>query len=135
MDKEDAIKQVFERWMQARQGPQGATGYEDDDDTFDSDLWDETDWDEQWAEDPGDYEAMAVRLMEVLVENKLDSYILLKDTAIANWWGEVLKYRKKKEEQLRKEEAARRKQEADERARSELLSRLTADEKRLLGIK
>ena len=89
----------------------------------------EADWqgDDDWD--------IAARLMDVLVENKLDSYVLLKDSEIAEWWSGVLKERKAKEERRRKREEAKRKKQEEDRARAELLARLTPEEKRLLGIK
>lgn len=132
MNDEDTIKKVFDLWMKS-QGPQGSV-LDDDEVEGISVYYDEEedeyefDWDVEWTRDPDGHEAIAVRLMEALVENDLDSYIILKDPIIADWWGEILKFRKAKEDK-------RIKQEADDRARAELLSRLTADEKRLLGIK
>jgi len=77
----------------------------------------------------------ATILMDELTENGLDSHILLKYPKIADWWGGILKERKKKAEALRKREEARRKKEEDARARESLLARLTPEEKRLLGVK
>jgi hypothetical protein len=77
----------------------------------------------------------AVILMDELTENNLDSHILLKYPKIADWWGSVLKERKKKAEALRKREEARRQKEEDKRAREVLVARLTPEERRLLGVK
>jgi hypothetical protein len=77
----------------------------------------------------------AVILMDELTANNLDSHILLKYPKIANWWGGVLKERKKKAEALRKREEARRQKEEDKRAREVLVARLTPEERRLLGVK
>ena len=77
----------------------------------------------------------AVILMDELTANNLDSHILLKYPKIANWWGGVLKERKKKADALRKREEAKRKAEEDKHARESLLARLTPEEKRLLGVK
>jgi hypothetical protein len=81
------------------------------------------------------FEEFAVTLMDELTENGLDSHILLKYPKIADWWGSVLKDRKKKAEAQRKREEARRKKEEDQRARDAVLARLTPEEKRLLGVK
>ena len=77
----------------------------------------------------------AVILMDELTANNLDSHILLKYPKIANWWGGVLKERKKKAEALRKREETRRQKEEDKRAREVLVARLTPEERRLLGVK
>ena len=47
----------------------------------------------------------------------------------------MLRERKRKEEAKRKREEAKRQKEEDARARELLLSRLTPEERRLLGIK
>lgn len=86
-------------------------------------------------EDDGYTSDFATILMDELTENNLDSHVLLKYPKIANWWGSVLRVRKKNAEALRKREEARRKKEEDARARESLLSRLTPEERRLLGIK
>lgn len=134
-----------DRWMRLLEQVVTRRGYiasatdDDDEEEVDQEWWDEEDedddWDENWAEEPESHEAMAVRLMEALVENNLDSYILLKDDHIATWWGDILKYRKKKEEKRLAAEEKLRRAEEDARLKAELLSRLTADEKRVLGIK
>lgn len=94
--------------------------------------------DDQWWEEEEIEEASteyAVILMDELTANNLDSHVLLKYPEIANWWGSVLKERNKKAEAKRKKEEARIKKEEDARARDLLLSRLTPEEKRLLGVK
>ena len=91
---------------------------------------------EAYYEDEESVDAeFATILMDELTANGLDSHILLKYPQIADWWGSVLKERKKKAEALRKREEARRKKEEDARARESLLARLTPEEKRLLGVK
>jgi hypothetical protein len=89
---------------------------------------------EEWEDEEVDAE-FATILMDELTANGLDSHILLKYPQIADWWGGVLKDRKKKEEALRKREEAKRKAEEDRHARESLLARLTSEEKRLLGVK
>lgn len=74
-------------------------------------------------------------LMDELTANDLDSYILLKYPEIAEWWGDVLKKRKKKAAEQRKKEAEQRKKDKDEQDRKSLLARLTPRERRLLGVK
>lgn len=94
--------------------------------------------DDQWWEEEEIEEASteyAVILMDELTANNLDSHILLKYPEIADWWGSVLRERKKKAEAKRKKEEARRKKEEDARARESLLARLTPEERRLLGVK
>lgn len=103
-----------------------------------SDVWQygEEYNDEYDEEDEDIYDnEFATILMDELTANNLDSHILLKYPNIANWWGDVLNERKRKEAAKRKAEAAKRKKEADEHARKSLLARLTPEEKRLLGVK
>ena len=106
----------------------------DDEAASDDDGWYD-DWEDPNEDDLEDHEAIAIRLMDALTENNLDSYILLKDPVIAEWWGNIVKARNYQAEKKRKAEEAQRKKEEDERARAELLSRLTPEERRLLGIK
>lgn len=106
----------------------------DDETASDDDGWLE-DWEDPNEDDPEDSEAIAIRLMDALTENNLDSYILLKDPVIAEWWGNIVKARNFQAEKKRKAEEAQRKKQEDARAREELLSRLTPEERRLLGIK
>lgn len=91
-------------------------------------------WESEDIEEEVDAE-FATILMDELTANNLDSHILLKYPAIADWWGSVLKERKKKEDALRKREEAKRKREEDKHARDALLARLTPEERRLLGVK
>ena len=88
-------------------------------------------WETEESVDP----EFAIILMDELTANNLDSHILLKYPQIADWWGSVLKVRKKNAEALRKREEAKRKAEEDKRARDALLARLTPEERRLLGVK
>ena len=105
----------------------------DDSDTSYDDIEDD---DGVWGDDSylEEFEEMAVTLMDEFVANNLDSHVLLKYPNIAEWWGKVIKERKIKEERRRKAEEKRAKEEEDKRKRAELISRLTADELRLLGI-
>lgn len=96
-------------------------------------YYDEYNHDEE-DEDNYDNE-FAIILMDEITENNLDSHILLKYPQIANWWSDVLKERKRKEDAKRKVEAAKRKAEKDKHDRDSLLARLTPEEKRLLGVK
>lgn len=105
------------------------------DDDVEEEENDYDDWEDPNDEDPEEFEAIAIRLMDILTENKLDSYAILKDPIIAEWWGMIVKERAKKAKKLRKIEEAQRQQEEDERARQSLLARLTPEERRLLGIK
>jgi hypothetical protein len=100
----------------------------DEEDQFDED-------DESDEDDPYNIESMAIRMMDVMVENNIDSFILLKDPIVARWWADILQERKRIAEKKQRREEAVRKAQEDERARAELLSRLTPEEKRLLGIK
>jgi hypothetical protein len=108
-------------------------------DEVDEDRWSDfdRDSDEEIEEDDleDDFEGVSTILMDELTANNLDSHILLKYPKIANWWGSVLKERKKKAEALRKREEARRQKEEDKRAREVLVARLTPEERRLLGVK
>jgi len=104
--------------------------WEYEDDVVEVDV-DDNFWETEESVDP----EFATILMDELTANGLDSHILLKYPEIADWWGGVLKERKKKEEALRKREEARRKKEEDKRALDALLARLTPEERRLLGVK
>jgi hypothetical protein len=103
-------------------------------DDLEDDRWSDFDRDDE-EENYSTSTEYAVILMDELTANGLDSHILLKYPEIADWWGGVLKERKKKEEALRKREEAKRKAEEDKHARESLLARLTPEEKRLLGVK
>lgn len=107
---------------------------EDYQDYDEEDQFDDED-DESDEDDPYNIESMAIRIMDVMVENNIDSFILLKDPIVARWWGDILQERKRIAEKKQRREEAVRKAQEDERARAELLSRLTPEEKRLLGIK
>jgi len=98
------------------------------------DRWSDFDRDDEEEYNSSSTEYAAI-LMDELTANNLDSHILLKYPKIANWWGSVLKERKKKAEALRKREEARRQKEEDKRAREVLVARLTPEERRLLGVK
>lgn len=102
-------------------------------DEYDMAVADDRWWEEEEIEEAST--EYAVILMDELTANNLDSHILLKYPEIADWWGSVLRERKKKAEAKRKKEEARRKKEEDARARESLLARLTPEERRLLGVK
>lgn len=78
---------------------------------------------------------IAETLMDELERNGLDSFVVLKDPNIGEWWGAIKAKRKEVEELERKKAEAKRKKEEDARAKKALLDRLTPEEKRLLGIK
>jgi hypothetical protein len=129
VDKEQMIKAVMDIYSSKQNWD-----YESaltDDDEVDSDTF--------WANEDDEMEdagtEYAVILMDELTANNLDSHVLLKYPEIANWWGTVLKERKKKAEALRKREETKQKAEDDRRARESLLARLTPEERRLLGVK
>ena len=82
-----------------------------------------------------DYKSMAETLMRELVANEIESHVLLKDDDIRDWWTGILKEEKRKADEAAAKEAARIKKENDKKLKEEVLSRLTADEKRVLGIK
>lgn len=102
---------------------------------YDDDIIVSADEDNFWETEESVDPEFAVILMDELTANGLDSHILLKYPQIADWWGSVLKVRKKNAEALRKRLEAARKQAEDARARESLLARLTPEEKRLLGVK
>ena len=101
----------------------------------DDEEWYKEDWEDPNDEDPEDFEAIAIRLMDLLTENKLDSYVILKDPIIAEWWGGIVKSRIAKEEKQRKIDEEKRRKAEDDHARQSLLARLTPEERRLLGLK
>ena len=123
MDRDEMTKYILDMYEQ-----KSRTWTYDPDEVQDEDEFWEEDIEEVGTE-------FAVTLMDELTANNLDSHILLKYPVIADWWGGVLKERKKKEEALRKREEARRKKEEDKRALDALLARLTPEERRLLGVK
>lgn len=102
---------------------------------YDDDIIVSADEDNFWETEESVDPEFAIILMDELTANNLDSHILLKYPQIADWWGSVLKVRKKNAEALRKREEAKRKREEDKHARESLLARLTPEERRLLGVK
>lgn len=82
-----------------------------------------------------DYKAMAETLMRELVANEIESHVLLKDDDIRDWWTGILKEEARKAEEARRREEARIKREKDKQLKADVLSRLTPDEKRVLGLK
>ena len=102
---------------------------------YDDDIIVSADEDNFWETEESVDPEFAIILMDELTANNLDSHILLKYPQIADWWGSVLKVRKKNAEALRKREEAKRKAEEDKHARDALLARLTPEERRLLGVK
>lgn len=106
-----------------------------DDDDVDEWLWDEDPtWGDEEEDEDLDFESIATRLMDELAAHNLDVLVAIKDTEIGEWWASVTKHRRIIAERERQREEERRRLEEDERARKELLSRLTPEEKRLLGI-
>lgn len=133
-DNEKPFNEMFDIWADNRLMKYCKEKEDDEEDEDEDELWID-DWEDPNDTEPETHEAIAIRLMDALTENKLDSYIILKDAIIAEWWGEILNGRAKNAEKQRQIDEAKRKSEEDARARAELLRRLTADEKRLLGIK
>jgi hypothetical protein len=119
------LKDLMDMYQDKNQGWM----YTSDDEEVEEDGFWEVEEDDSYTSD------FAVILMDELTANNLDSHILLKHPKIADWWGKVLTTRKKKEEKLRKKLEAARKAAEDARARESLLSRLTPEERRLLGVK
>lgn len=71
---------------------------------------------------------MAQRIMDVLCENGQGDFLLLRDDEIREWWESVTKERKR----IQRQEAERRRR-AEVRERA--LNKLTAEERKILGIK
>jgi hypothetical protein len=122
--KDRILKDLMDMYQDKNQGWM----YDSEEEVEEDGFW-------EVEEDDGYTSDFAVILMDELTENNLDSHILLKHPKIADWWGSVLRVRKKNAEALRKREEARRKKEEDARARESLLARLTPEERRLLGVK
>lgn len=89
---------------------------------------------------------IAVEAMRELERNNLSDFVVLKDDELSKWWNaykkqeaeEIEMARIKEEKRIAAKEArdARLEKVAeDSRVKAELLSRLTPDEKRILGIK
>lgn len=81
-----------------------------------------------------DYSRIAEAVMDELVANELEDLLIVKNLEVGEWWSGVLAARKKVAELKRQKELAMQKAEDDYRAKQELLSRLTPEEKRLLGL-
>lgn len=137
MDEKELLTQHMIKIFQDSRGSWAKVAKDDYEFPSENEDWEypSDDWEDPNDEDPEEFEAIAIRLMDILTENKLDSYAILKDPIIAEWWGMIVKERAKKAKKLRKIEEAQRQQEEDERARQSLLARLTPEERRLLGIK
>lgn len=95
-------------------------------------------WDNSWCQDEEKQTArkhrrtqatddMAQRIMDVLCENGQGDFLLLRDDEIREWWQSVTAERDRKRRQL---EAKQRREEL----RKSGLSKLTAAERRALGI-
>ena len=74
-------------------------------------------------------------LMDELVANGLESYIILKHPEVSKWWTEVTRERTRVENARRLEQEKKRKEKEDKRKRADIISRLTPEERRLLGVK
>ena len=125
--KDKILRDLMDMYQDKNQGWMYAS--DDDDEEVEEDGFWEVEEDDGYTSD------FAVILMDELTANNLNSHILLKHPKIADWWGSVLRVRKKNAEALRKREEARRQKEEDKRAREVLVARLTPEERRLLGIK
>jgi hypothetical protein len=124
--KDKILRDLMDMYQDKNQGWMYAS--DDDEEVEEDGFW-------EVEEDDGYTSDFATILMDELTANNLDSHILLKHPKIADWWGSVLRVRKKNAEALRKREEARRQKEEDKRAREVLVARLTPEERRLLGIK
>lgn len=82
-----------------------------------------------------DYKTIAEKLMRELVANEIESHVLLKDDEIRDWWAGILREDKRRADEEAKKEAARIRRENDKKLKEAVLSRLTDDEKRVLGLK
>jgi hypothetical protein len=122
--KDKILRELMDMYQDKNQGWM----YDSDEEVEEDGFW-EVEEDDSYTSD------FATILMDELTANNLDSHVLLKYPKIANWWGSVLRVRKKNAEALRKREEARRKKEEDKRAREVLVARLTPEERRLLGVK
>lgn len=112
---------------------------DDDDEAWDEDDWDDNDWEtEDWYEDEGRgyaYESMLQVVLEELIKQGKADFLILKHDELRDWWGKVQTVERKKQEAIERRAEAKRKKDEDERAKADLLARLTPEEKRLLGIK
>ena len=82
-----------------------------------------------------DYRRIAETLMRELVSNEIEAHVLLKDDNIRDWWTSILKEDKRKSDEAIRKEEIQLKKEQDKRLKSDIMSRLTDDEKRVLGLK
>lgn len=106
----------------------GSTAEDEDDEV--SDNWDSV-ADESQARKPAPRmkatPAMAERIMDALCQNGQGDFLLLQDDEIREWWNSVTQHRDALARQQRQRE--RRKQ-----VRERALNKLTAEERRVLGL-
>lgn len=96
----------------------------------------DSDWDsiKATARKQFNYEKIAEAIMDELVANELEDLLIVKNLEVGKWWADVMTERARIAEITRQKEEAVRKKEEDLRAKEALLGRLTAEEKRLLGL-
>lgn len=76
---------------------------------------------------PDEYEQIAIAAMTALEENGIDTFVLIKNDLVRDWWG-------KRKEAIRKAEETRVEKERMNRIREEALARLSDEEKIALGL-
>lgn len=74
-----------------------------------------------------EFEKIAITVMTTLEENNLDTFVLIKDDLIRNWWA-------RRKEDIRKAEEARIEKERMAKIKEDVLSRLSEEEKIALGL-
>lgn len=80
-------------------------------------------------------EDMAKRIMEALDADGRADFVLLKDPEICKWWRDIKEEEKRIQAELERKQKAKEEKERLARLKTDLLNRLTPDEKKALGIK
>lgn len=78
---------------------------------------------------------IAEAIMDELVLNGLEDLLILKNLQVGEWWSEVTERRDRIAKAKLAKQLAKEKADEEARKKEEILSRLTDEEKRLLGLK
>lgn len=78
---------------------------------------------------------IAIQAMEELERNELSDLVLLNNTELSKWWRKYKKDQQAEQARLQKIADKKLKEQQDAILKSEVLARLSTEEKRVLGIK
>lgn len=81
------------------------------------------------------HKAIAEKVMRELARNHLEDFVILQNDDVREWWTEIIEEDKRKAAEIAAKEAAREAREEKARRKAEILSRLTDEEKKILGVK